>query len=80
MGAFSHRILRPVEALSASKLLLQKQIPEQLPSPLSGACRAIARQLLAVLEIDSDADGSINDNSVERLPHAEIPLRLHRTN
>jgi hypothetical protein len=79
MGAFSHRILRPVEALSASKLLLQKQVPEQLPSPLTGACRAIGRQLLEVLEIDIDADVAASDVGIEHLPHAEIPLRLHRT-
>src|SRR5574337_1185602 len=30
MGAHRHRILRPVTALSATKLLLQKQLPDQL--------------------------------------------------
>lgn len=52
MGAYRHRILRPVAALSSSKLLLQKNIPDQLPTQLSNACRAIARQVLEILELD----------------------------
>lgn len=78
MGAHRHRILRPVNALSSSKLLLQKQVPEQLPTPLANACRAVARQVLEVLEIDfSEAafdEEEIDD--VERLPPADMPLRL----
>lgn len=54
MGAYRHRILKPVNALSATKMLLQRQIPEQLPTPVANACRALARQVMAVLEI-SDA-------------------------
>lgn len=40
-----HRILKPVFALSSSKLLLQQQIPETLPTPLANACRNLARQV-----------------------------------
>ena len=78
LGAYRHRILRPVNALSATKLLLQKRIPEQLPSPLSNACRAVARQVLEVLEIDFTDHGTGDevDDAVERLPAAEMPLRL----
>lgn len=54
MGAYRHRILRPVGALSATKLLLQKQIPEQLPTPVANACRALARQVMAVMEIGGE--------------------------
>jgi len=78
LGAHRHRILRPVNALSSTKLLLQKQLPEQLPTPLANACRAVARQLLEVLEIDyidheEDAPG---DAQEEHRPPAEMPLRL----
>ena len=78
LGAHRHRILRPVNALSSTKLLLQKQLPEQLPTPLANACRAVARQLLEVLEIDfidheEDAPGEAQE---EHLPPAEMPLRL----
>ena len=78
LGAYRHRILRPVNALSSSKLLLQKQVPEQLPTPLANACRALARQVLEVLEIDF-ADTYAEDErdaEGERLPAAEMPLRL----
>jgi len=51
MGAYRHRILRPVSSLSSSKLLLQSEIPEQLPTQLSNTCRRLARQMLEVLEI-----------------------------
>ncbi len=78
LGAHRDRILRPVNALSSTKLLLQKQLPEQLPTPLANACRAVARQLLEVLEIDF-VDHEEEDTGVEqeeRLSPAEMPLRL----
>lgn len=52
LGAYRHRILRPVSALSASKLLLQKQIPEEMPTPVANACRALGRQVLHILELE----------------------------
>lgn len=52
MGAYRHRILRPANSLSASKLLLQSEVPDQLPTQLSNACRRLARQMLEVLEIE----------------------------
>lgn len=78
LGAYRHRILRPVNALSSSKLLLHKRIPEQLPTPLANACRAVARQVLEVLEIDfAEAGvGDEADHETEHLPAAEMPLRL----
>ncbi|ATE61015.1 P-loop NTPase family protein [Thauera sinica] len=81
MGAHRHRILRPVGALSSSKLLLQRQVPEQLPTPLANACRAIARQVLEVLEVDFaepviDAD---EVEEIERLSPAEMPMRFAST-
>ena len=78
LGGHRHRILRPVNALSSTKLLLQKQIPEQLPTPLANACRALARQLLEVLEIDfvDQVDDAPDSGQTERLPAAEMPLRL----
>jgi hypothetical protein len=77
MHAHRHRILRPVNALSSSKLLLQRQIPEQLPTPLANACRSIARQVLQVLEIDfAEAADDEHLDDVEPLPATERPLRL----
>lgn len=51
LSGFTERILDPVAALSSSKILLQKQIPAQLPTPLANACRGIARQVLDLLDV-----------------------------
>ncbi len=79
MGAYRHRILRPVSALSSSKLLLQKRLPDQLPTPLANACRAIARQVLEVLEIDHATSGVSDGDAdhTEPLSPADMPMRLN---
>jgi hypothetical protein len=81
MNAYRHRILNPVGALSASKLLLQKKVPDQLPTPLANACRAVARQVLEVLEIDVGGACELRGETgaEERLPPAEMPMRLNAT-
>lgn len=79
MRPYRHRILNPVNALSATKLLLQKEIPDQLPTPLANACRALARQVLEVLEIDvPDPSGSelASISEEDRIAAEEMPLRL----
>lgn len=80
MRSYRQRILNPVNALSASKLLLQRDIPEHLPTPLANACRAVARQLLDVLEIEHGAvDDVAGDMSRvaagTRLSADEMPIR-----
>jgi len=55
LGQYADRILQPVNTLSASKLLLQKNIPPRLPTPLGNACRAIAYQVLDMMEIACEA-------------------------
>lgn len=81
MLAYRHRILHPVNAVSASKLLLHKIVPDQLPTPLANACRAFARQTLALLDIESaDPAPAFNEepDTMEEahLPPSEMPLRL----
>ncbi|MFN3885126.1 MAG: hypothetical protein ACK4Q4_10255, partial [Rhodocyclaceae bacterium] len=51
LAPYRDRILDPVFSLSASKLLLQKQIPVNLPTPLTNACRAIAHQVIDLLQL-----------------------------
>ncbi|MDK9723380.1 MAG: hypothetical protein OEL88_00735 [Sterolibacteriaceae bacterium MAG5] len=51
LAPYRDRILDPVSVLSASKLLLQRDIPESIPTPVSNSCRAIARQVLELLQI-----------------------------
>ena len=57
MGAYRHRILCPVNMVSSTKQLLQREVPEQLPTALSNTCRRLARQILEVLEIQYDDVG-----------------------
>jgi hypothetical protein len=56
LAPYSDRILAPVATLSASKLLLQKNIPAGFPSPLGNACRGVARQVLDLLQIPVSED------------------------
>ncbi len=51
LAPYRDRILSPVFSLSASKLLLQKQIPPALPTPLANACRAVAHQVIELLQL-----------------------------
>lgn len=80
MGAYRDRILNPVSAVSASKLLLQRKVPDQLPTALANACRAFGRQVLEIMEIEHvDEDQAFGEelNSLGgRLSPAEMPMRL----
>lgn len=50
MQDYRPRLLDPVYALSASKLLLEADIPHNMPTILNNLCRSLARQVLARLE------------------------------
>lgn len=80
MGAYRHRILHPVQALSGTKLLLQKQIPEHLPTAVANACRALARQVLELMDIEhADTAASLDDDEPQLSGHlspADMPMRL----
>jgi chromosome partitioning protein len=51
LAGFEERVLEPVAALSASKLLLQRRLPETVPTSLANACRRIAGQTLDLLRM-----------------------------
>lgn len=57
LAPYLDRILDPVHSLASTKLLLQRQPPPSLPTPLANACRFSARQILDLLQV-----------SVENLP------------
>jgi|GEM_PF-259501 len=67
LGSFSDRLIKPVFALSASKLLLQKTLPATLPTPLANACRALAHQVLDIMEIsyEEPAEGRAEEGVEE---------------
>jgi hypothetical protein len=51
LAPYRDRVLRPVLSVSASKLLLQKDVPDALPTPLANAARGVAMQVLTLLQI-----------------------------
>lgn len=48
---YRDRILAPVPSLPASKLLLQRRLPDSLPSSLSHVCRNVAHQIVDLLQL-----------------------------
>jgi len=76
MANYTHRILKPVNALSASKVLLQRTIPNEIPTPLANSCRRIAREVLRILEVDYTdcADEVEEDLTEEGLSAADRPM------
>lgn len=56
---YRDRILDPVFSLSASKVLLQKNLPESLPTPLANACRAAAHQVVDLLQLPLEDDAPL---------------------
>jgi chromosome partitioning protein len=51
LAPYRDRILDPVFSLSASKFLLQKTLTGNLPTPLANACRAVAHQVVDLLQL-----------------------------
>lgn len=51
LAPYQDRILEPIFSLSASKLLLQKSVPGNLPTSLGNACRAVAHQVVDLLQL-----------------------------
>jgi hypothetical protein len=58
LAPYRDRLLDPVFALSASKLLLQKEIPAPLPTQLANAARGVAHQVLELLQITIEHAGA----------------------
>ena|SRR2546426_12282497 len=54
------RPLPPVSAVSASKLLLQIDVPANLPTPVNNAARALAWRLLELLGVKGEEDEHID--------------------
>ena len=80
MTPYRDRIVRPVPALSATKLLLLKQIPAHLPTALNNAARQFARQMVELLSLHEETEGDETANSQEeyRIPDEEMPLRYRQ--
>lgn len=51
LGDYRQRILPPVPAVSATKLLLQVDVPASLPTPVNNAARTLAWSVLELLQV-----------------------------
>ncbi|CAB1370308.1 ParA family protein [Denitratisoma oestradiolicum] len=63
LAPYQDRILDPVHTLHASKLMLQRKIPTALPGALSNTCRGVARQVMDLLQLDTDDTLATSANS-----------------
>lgn len=70
LAPYRDRILDPVHSLAASKLLLQRQVPPSLPTPLANTCRASARQVLDLLQIP--IEDAARDMASRRMDSADL--------
>ena len=52
MQEYRPRLLEPVYSVSASKLLLELEVPSGLPTALNNVCRGLARQVLERIDIE----------------------------
>jgi chromosome partitioning protein len=69
MQDYRTRLLDPVYSVSSSKLLLESQIPHELPTVLNNVCRSLAKQALELLKdsgTDEDADHESDDEPVKQ--------------
>ncbi|MDO8959629.1 MAG: hypothetical protein Q7U85_07855 [Rhodocyclaceae bacterium] len=67
LAPYRDRILDPVFSLSSSKFLLQKTLPPGLPTPLANACRAIAHQVVELLQLPLEDDEPLPELGVRPL-------------
>jgi hypothetical protein len=72
LAPFRDRLLEPVFSLSASKLMLQKEIPAALPTPLANASRGVAHQVLDLLQISIDHALTPSDTPRAAMPAAAM--------
>ncbi|MDP2808621.1 MAG: hypothetical protein Q8O34_00545 [Rhodocyclaceae bacterium] len=77
LAPYRDRILEPVPVLSATKQLLQRQMPFSLPTPLANACRSTARQILDLLHISTFE--SIEEDVPDMIPAGVIPPSSRRS-
>ena len=56
LASFRGRVLEPVHAQSATKVLLEHELPAQLPAALNNKCRMLALQVMELLGIPLPED------------------------
>ena len=72
LAPYRDRILEPVATLSATKLLLQDRLPGALPTVLANACRSMAHQVLDLLQLSIEDDGTEQEGIRPQIPGATL--------
>jgi hypothetical protein len=67
LPGFDDRVIAPVAALSASKLMLQHQLPETIPTALANACRRLAGRTLDLLR--TSYEEPLEESAADEYPH-----------
>jgi hypothetical protein len=77
LAGYHDRILPPIPALAASKTLLERTLPANLPTPLTAACTDFARQVLDLLQVPvTDTAGSQTPVTRQAAAPATRPVAL----
>lgn len=74
LAPYLDRILDPVHSLAATKLLLQRQVPASLPTPLANACRFAAHQVLDLLQVPIGDTTAIESRYRSEPPSASLGM------
>lgn len=64
MQDYRPRLLDPVYTVSSSKLLLETQLPNELPTVLNNVCRGLAKQ--ALTRLATDTQQNINSEELQQ--------------
>ena len=77
LAAYAHRFLPPVMSLSATKLLLQFEIPGSLPAAVSAACRSLAREVarLAGIEVPEEESPIGKQRAANQRPDPSVVVQ-----
>jgi hypothetical protein len=80
LAPWRDRVLEPITALSATKQLLQDQIPARLPAALNSACRLLAMQVFELWGIgfESVQDDLVHPALLGRSTAALMPATASR--
>lgn len=64
MQDYRPRLLDPVYTVSSSKLLLETQLPHELPTVLNNVCRGLAKQALQYFETGNSSKSAMHQSEI----------------
>lgn len=77
LDGYHDRILPSIPALAATKTLLERSLPANLPTPLTSACTDFARQVMELLQVPVGGSAMTSEAATPVRPTASIrPVAL----